>query len=208
MTNSDADNDKTPYFDQNDYEIVQRDTLYSGVFRLMRYHVRQRLFKGGWSEIYTREILERFSAAAVLPYDPVLDRVILIEQLRAGSLSNSKGPWLLEIPAGVLTGKETFISTAHQEAWEEAGCTLQALYPITEYYVSPGTSTEYLSVFCGKIDATGVGGIHGLAHEHEDIRVLDLAYHEALEKLQRGEIKTSPAIIALMWLQLNREHFL
>lgn len=191
--------DDTPSFGKDDYEIVKREAVYSGIFTLARFQVRHRLFNGGWSETFVREVLERYSAAAVLPYDPVLDRVILIEQFRIGSKQ-----WLLEVPAGILVGDDTYENVAYHEAEEEAGCTLTELLPISEYFVSPGGATEYLHLYCGKVDATNIGGVHGLKHEHEDIRVLNISYDDAIKKLNAGEIKTSPAIISLLWLQINR----
>ena len=69
-------------FTQNDYEIVKRDSLYEGFFRMARYHLRFKLFNGGWSQTVTRELMERPSAVGILLYDPILDRVVLIEQFR------------------------------------------------------------------------------------------------------------------------------
>lgn len=192
-------------FTQNDYEIVKREVLYQGVFRMARYHIRYRLFDGGWSNTISREILERKSAAAVLPYDPILDQVVLIEQFRPGAIANPESPWLIEIVAGILEEEEKPAHVATREAREEAGCEVLDLYPICEYFVSPGGSNEYLWVFCGRIDASETGGIHGLAEENEDIRSLTLSADEAFMLLQEGKIKTSPAIVALQWLQLNRE---
>ena len=191
-------------FTHNDYEIVNREVLYQGVFRLARYSIRHRLFSGGWSDVFTREVMERFSAAGVLPYDPVLDRVILIEQFRPGSLADPTSPWLIEIPAGVLVGDTKPEDLAHSEAFEEAGCTLTHLAPICDYFVSPGGCNEYIHLYCGRVDASHAGGIHGLKHEHEDIRVLNIPAEEAFEHLYAGNIKTSPAITTLFWLQLHR----
>ncbi len=191
-------------FTHQDYEVTQREVLYKGVFCLARYHIRQRLFKGGWSETYQREVLERYPAAGVLPYDAKLDHVILIEQFRPGSLSSPESPWLIEIPAGVLTTTETPDALARREAMEEAGCDILALEPVCDYFVSPGGTDEYIHLFCGQIDARFVSGIHGLLHEHEDIRVINIPAEEALAWLRAGKIKTSPAIITLQWLKLNR----
>lgn len=196
--------EKVTAFTQNDYEIVKRDDLYEGVFRLARYHIRQRKFNGQWSGVFTREMLERSSAAAILPYDPILDQVVLIEQFRAGAIANPESPWLLEVVAGVFNSEHPE-SVAKREAEEEAGCKILDIYKITEYFVSPGGSNEYLHLFCGRVDASDAGGIHGLEDENEDIRAIALPVDEAFRIMQEGKIKTSPAIIALLWLQLNRE---
>jgi ADP-ribose pyrophosphatase len=195
---------KSP-FSKNDYEIMQREVLYQGVFRLVRLHLRHRLFNGGWSNVFSREVLERGTAAAVLPYDPILDRVILIEQFRPGALADPKNPWQIEIPAGMLGHNEKPLDVAVRETKEEADCEVSHLELIYDYFVSPGGTTEYLHIYCGLVDSQGVGGIHGLIQENEDIRVLNISADEAITRLQNREIKNAPAIIALQWLMLNRE---
>ncbi|RDI38364.1 NUDIX domain-containing protein [Aquicella lusitana] len=192
-------------FSQNDYEIIRREVLYQGIFRLARYHVRHRTFNGEWSQPFTREVLERQPAAAILPYDPVLDQVVLIEQFRAGALANPSSPWLIEIVAGVLDADEKPDNVAKREAVEEAGCKILDIYPVCEYFVSPGGSNEYLHLYCGRIDASEAGGVHGLSEENEDIRAFTVSAEEAFILLQEGKINTPPAIISLQWLQLNRE---
>jgi ADP-ribose pyrophosphatase len=194
-----------PSFNKNDYEIVAREVIYQGVFRMILYSLRHHLFSGEWSETFTREVLERFSAIAVLPYDPRLDRVILIEQFRPGALSDPISPWVIEIPAGVISKNEKPEELAYREATEETGCELTQLEPICETFVSPGGSNEYLHIFWGKVDAQHVNGIHGLKHEHEDIRVINLSADEAFKAIETGKIKTTPALIALFWLQSNRK---
>lgn len=192
-------------FGSNDFEILKQEILYQNFFRLVRYTVRHKLFNGGWSSSFSRELFERHSAAAVLPYDPILDRVILIEQFRPGSMFKGDSPWIIEIPAGIITNNSMPLDIAYHEAQEEAGCEVNDLELICEYFVSPGGSNEYLSLFYGRTDATHVGGVHGLPDENEDIRVLNLTTDEAFQKLAAGDIKTSPAIISLQWLKLHRE---
>lgn len=197
--------DKTSSFSSTDYEITKREELYRGVFRLARYTLRHRTFSDQWSATFTREILERKSAAGILLYDPILDHVVLIEQFRAGAIANPQGPWLLEVVAGVYDQTESPADVAKRESIEEAGCEVLELYPICEYFVSPGGSNEYLHLYCGRVDASETGGIHGLEDENEDIRAFTIPAEEAFTMLQEGKIKTSPAIISLQWLQLNRE---
>ncbi len=195
-----------PSFTNDDYELVQRDILFKGNFlSLARYTIKHRLFNGNWSKTFNCEVLERKSAVAILPYDPKLDRVILIEQFRPGALADPKTPWLLEIPAGVIGPNEPPEKVAYREMIEEAGCEALSLRPILEFFVSPGGANEYLHLYCSKVDASTIDGIHGLPDENEDIRIINLSTDEALEKLYAGHIKTVPALIALLWLQTHRE---
>jgi ADP-ribose pyrophosphatase len=185
-------------------EILDRTVCYQGFFRIDRYRLRHRLFSGTWGPELVREVFERGHAAAVLPYDPQRDEVVLIEQFRVGALGGSDDPWLVEIVAGIIEPNETPEAVVRREAVEESGCQIAELVPICDYFVSPGGTTERLALFCGKVDASQAGGTHGLSEEGEDIRVVVLSADEAFEQISSGVIKTAAPIIALQWLQLNR----
>jgi len=188
-----------------DFEIIATEVAFQGFFRIERYRLRHRLFSGAWSGELVRELFERGHAAAVLPYDPVRDEVVLIEQFRIGALHAPGGPWLLEIVAGMMESEETADEVVRREAQEEAGCRIEALVPIFEYLVSPGGTSERISLFCGKVDARSVGGVHGCSAEGEDIRATAVGLDEALAMLASGRINSASPIIALQWLSLNRD---
>jgi ADP-ribose pyrophosphatase len=187
------------------FDIVAKSIVYSGFFKMEKYRLRHQLFAGGWSPEISRECLERGHAVAVLPYDPDHDRVVLLEQFRIGALEAPGGPWLLEIVAGIIGPGESKLEVARREAMEEAGCELLAILPICEYLVSPGGTSESITLYCGRVDTKGVGGVHGLIEEQEDIRVQVLPTQEALGLLHSGRILSVTPLIALQWLALNRE---
>lgn len=189
-------------------EILDKITCYKGFFRIDRYRLRHRLFNGEWGPVITRELFERGHAAAVLPYDPIRDEVILIEQFRIGALDAPGGPWLTEIIAGIMEANETPEAVVKRESIEEANCIITDLVPLYDYLVSPGGMTERIAVYCGRVDATHAGGIHGATDEGEDIKVLAVSRETALSYLQTGRINSASAIIALQWLALNREQLL
>lgn len=186
-------------------EIFEKTIGYDGFFRILRYRLRHRLYKGSWSPVLVRELFERGHAAAVLPYDPLSDRVILIEQFRIGALEASADPWLLEIVAGIVEPGESAEEVIRREAIEETGCPVQEVVPICDYFVSPGGTSERINLFCGRVDASRAGGIHGKAEEAEDIRVLVVSADEAIAKVQSGQIQSAAPIIALQWLLVNRQ---
>lgn len=185
-------------------EIVERTTVYDGFFRLDRYRLRHRLYRGEMSPVLTRELFERGHAVAVLPYDPVRDEVVLLEQFRIGAI-HDPNPWLREIVAGIIEPGETREAVARREMIEEAGCELLDLVPIQTYYVSPGGTSETVHLCCGRVNADGVGGLHGLDEEVEDIRVRPVPFAQAMDLLHGGEINSAAPIIALQWLAANRE---
>jgi len=92
-----------------------------------------------------------------------------------------------------------------REAVEEANCAIQDIVPICDYFVSPGGTSECISLFCGKVDAASVGGVCGLEEEAEDISVIVVPFPEAIAQLQAGNIRSAAPIIALQWLQLNHD---
>ena len=186
-------------------EILEKTVLSDGFFPLVRYRVRHSLFAGGMSRPFEREILLRDQVAAVLPYDPDRDAVVLIEQFRAGKFAaGAADPWMIEIVAGIIEDGETPEVMARREAVEEAGCQLGVMEALPGFYPSAGGCSEYTHMFCGRVDSRGVGGIHGLDDEDEDIRVIVEPTDRALERLARGGIDNAITVVALQWLALNR----
>ncbi len=187
------------------FEVLERDVCYQGYFRLERWRVRFRLFRGGWSRPITREVFERGHAAAVLLYDPDRDRVVLVEQFRAPAVDAPGGPWLIECVAGIIEEGETPEAVVRREVTEETGSTVGDLVPVGEVTLSPGGSSERLVLYCGRIDARDIDGVHGLAEEDEDVRVVNMSLDEALAAVEAGRIHVANAVIPLQWLALNRE---
>ena len=63
-----------------------------------------------------------------------------------------------------------------------------------------------MHLFCGLIDSEGVGGIHGLEEENEDIRLVKMTFTDAWQRLEKGDINNAATIMALQWLKLNHQH--
>lgn len=191
-------------FGQADVELLSSVTCYDGFLKVKKLELSHRLCAGGWCAPLHREIVVKDAAVGVLLYDPVLDKIVLIRQFRAGALGCSHSPWLLELVAGMVGPGEQAQEVAVREAIEESACTPTELIKIYEYLNSPGTSNEKLTLFCGRVNASAAGGIHGLAEENEDIEVVVLSMHEAVQALASGAINNAMTIMAIQWLQLNK----
>ena len=191
-------------FTKDDVITESVTTAFQGYFRIDRYKVRHRTFAGGWTGTVIREIFERGHAVGVLPYDPVLDRVVLIEQYRTGALAAGRDPWLVEIVAGMVEPGEVPEDVAHRETHEECGGTILDMVPIVDILVTPGGSSETIKLYCAKVDSSAIGGLHGLASEDEDIRVFTLPFDEALAWAKSGRIDNSIAVLTLFWLAMER----
>jgi len=186
-------------------EIVAREVAFQGFYRLDKLKLRHRLFSGETSPIINRELFVRPDAVCVLPYDPILDKVIFVEQFRVGAVEKSANPWMLELVAGLIDKDETPEEVAYREAIEEANLTITELLPIAQYYPSVGGSNEYIYLFLGRCDSSKAGGVHGLEEEGEDIRSHVWSFRQAVNRLKKGDIQNAAGIMALQWLIINRK---
>ena len=188
-----------------DVEVQGREISFAGYFSLETLTLRHRRFAGGWSAPMRRELFQRGDAVGVLPWDPVSDTVILIEQFRIGALRDDDSPWMLELIAGIVEPGESDTHVANREAEEEAGCQLGRLESIAAFYPSAGACSEQIRLFIGETLTAQPGTVQGLASEHEDILVHQLTRAEALAMLDRGEINNGHTLIALQWLARHAE---
>ncbi|EGQ8128774.1 ADP-ribose diphosphatase [Vibrio parahaemolyticus] len=191
-------------FTSQDVEIISKESVFEGFFKMVKYRFKHKLFAGGWSDVVEREMFERGHAAAMLPYDPKTDQVVIIEQIRIGALEHEH-PWQLEIVAGMIDRDEPAEEVIRREAEEEAGITVGRVASVTSYYPSSGGCSEKLDVFVGEVDASKAHGIHGLDYEDEDIRVHVLSREQAYQWVKDGIFENGASIIALQWLQLNHQ---
>jgi ADP-ribose pyrophosphatase len=187
------------------FEIIKQTSCYKGFFSLKEITLKHTLYKGGWSAPIKREIFHRGNCVAVLLYDPSRDEVVIIEQFRVGALQFADNAWLLEIVAGAIEEGEIAEDVAYRESIEEAGCEIQELIKINEFFTSPGGTSELLTLFYGKVDTTHIGGLHGLDHEDEDISVTTMKFDKVYQLLLEGKIISAIPIIAIQWLYINRD---
>jgi len=179
---------------------------YMEFFAVEDHLVRHRKFDGSMTPVLKRSVFFTGDAVTILPYDPALDRVLLIEQWRAGPWARGdRRPWCLEVVAGRVDPGESPEATAIREAREEASVDVSDLQRISAFYPTPGIAAEKITAFVGRADLSGAGGVHGLDSEDEDIRVLTPTFQEAMAMLAAEEVDNAPAIISLMWLASQRE---
>ena len=176
-----------------------------GYFKLDRYTLRHRTHDNGWTPTLVREVLERGRTVTLLPYDPVADAVVLVEQFRIGAFTAGLDAWQTEIVAGEMDAGEAAVDVARRETVEEAGCEVTHIERIGTFLLSSGSSSEVSEMFCGCVDSSGAGGIHGLAEEGEDILVSVVPAFEAIARVGDGGVVSGYAVIPLQWLAINRE---
>lgn len=192
-------------FGAQDVRLLDSELAYDGHFQLRKLTLQHRCFGGGWSDPLVRELFERGDAVGVLPYDPVSDSLILVEQFRPGAIRGDDSPWMLELVAGVIEAGEDDEQVVHREAMEEAGCDLSELVTIATFLPSAGACSEQVRLYCGRVTNAAVGAVRGLAQEGEDILVHSVPRREALDMLASNLIPNGHTLIALQWLHIHGE---
>jgi nudix-type nucleoside diphosphatase (YffH/AdpP family) len=187
-------------------EIAQRRCAYTGYFAVDEVRLRHAHFEGGMSDWMERSFFIAGDAALVLPYDPVRDCVLVVEQMRMGPLGrNDTEIWHLEPIAGRIDPGESAEQTAVREAREEAGLDLGALEMVARGYPSPGDSTGYFHIFVGITDLPpGIAGIGGLETEAENIRSRLLSFDSFMQMAERQSLANTPLALLAYWLAFHR----
>ena len=185
------------------FDIHSEETVYDGFFKIKRFSLSHERFGGGTLGPMTRELFERGEAAAVLPYDPINDTVLLVEQFRIGVLEKGD-PWQMELIAGIIEDGERPAQVARREAQEEADILIDDPVLIHEYFVSPGGTSEKIHLYFACANLHDAGGFFGLGEEHEDIKVHVLETDAFFALLEAGKITNAMTLIAAYWF---REHY-
>ena len=180
--------------------------VYKGFFSVEEHDLSYRKFNNQQSSILTRSALISSDAVIVLPYDPVNDRILLIEQFRAGPyVKGDENPWVLEPIAGLIDEGETPESAGIREAQEEALLEIKRLELVARSYPSPGISTEFFHQYIGIVELLNSSNlIAGLSSENEDIRSHIFEYEQFFEMIESGKVKVGPLILLGLWLSKNR----
>lgn len=186
------------------FRILARERVHDGFYQLDVLTLSHQRFRGGWTKPLRRELLVQRSAVAVLPYDPMQDLVVLVEQFRAGCIDHPGEPWLIEAVAGLVEAGEPSTAVAAREVDEETGLAIGRTAFVCRYHASPGGTSEQVDVFVAEVDA-GAAGVFGVAEEDEDIRTRVLPAAEAFAMAADGRIIAANSIIPLLWLQLHRD---
>jgi ADP-ribose pyrophosphatase len=189
-----------------DVSSLQRRIPYAHFFAVEDHLLRHRRFDGKDSAALERAVFVSCDAVVLLPYDPVRDRVLLIEQFRPGPWARGdRNPWLLEAIAGRIDAGETPEMAARREAGEEAGISLGRLMPGPSYYPSPGAKSEYIYSYLGLADLPdGVAQPGGLEEEGEDIRPHLVGFDQLMDLAQTGEIDNGPLMVLVLFLARER----
>lgn len=186
-------------------EVIEDDVVWAQRFALQRVRFRYRRFDGSPSGILTWEMWRRGQGVVILPWDPVTDRIALIEQFRLPALAAGLQPVMTECPAGLLEAGEDPDASGRRELAEETGLPALGMASIGRFMLMQGGCDEMIHFFCAQVDLSGTNdGTHGLLSEHEETRVMVVQADDAFRMVAENRIENAPAAMALLWLQVNR----
>lgn len=184
---------------------ILENRVLSDQFYVLRRFTFERVERTGKLVTQVREVYDRGNGAAILLYSRAAGTVILTRQFRMPTFVNGNPTgMLIECCAGLLD-RDNAEEAIRRETEEETGYKVGAVEKVLEAYMSPGSVTEILYLFVAEYTRemkVSEGG--GLAHESEDIEVLELPYDRALDMVRSGEIKDGKTILLLQYAELNK----
>tara|TARA_Y100001954_G_C15419168_1_gene411333 strand:+ start:22 stop:603 length:582 start_codon:yes stop_codon:yes gene_type:complete len=185
------------------FKILNKKNIHNGFFKMNEITLKYKKYDGSWSNEIKRELFGGAQVSAVLPYDPINKKIVLIQQFRPGTISRDSNNYLDEIVAGIIDPGETPKDTAIRECLEETGCKVKNLRSIQGYFPAPGSSESFYHLFLAEVIAPDKEAIRGLENENEDILVKSYTFEQVREKMEKNEILNGLTLIALQWFFLN-----
>tara|TARA_B100001027_G_scaffold65687_1_gene44574 strand:- start:153 stop:734 length:582 start_codon:yes stop_codon:yes gene_type:complete len=187
----------------SNFKVTNKKNLYDGFFKMNEISLKYKKYDGNWSNEIKRELFGGAQVSAVLPYDPIKKKIVLIQQFRPGTISKNTNNYLNEIVAGIIDAGESPEIAAKRECLEETGYKIKKLTPIQGYFPAPGSSESFYHLFLGEVDSKNGKKIMGLDNENEDILVESFKINQVKKMMQEGKFINGLTLIAIQWFFLN-----
>lgn len=190
-------------------KIKNQQWVRDGFYPILKTTYSHQKFDGSWSDDLLRETVHRGDIVSVIPYDPVTDNVVLIEQFRIGAYldaercKSAKTGVILEVVSGYVDPGETLEQAARRELLEESGLVCGDLTSLGSVLTNPGMCDERLHIYLATVDSNNCEGVFGCENEGEHIQVKTVKRSDAMKMVQSGEIEKAGAVLALY--RLNAE---
>ena len=187
----------------SNFKVTNKKNLYDGFFKMNEISLKYKKYDGSWSNEIKRELFGGAQVSAVLPFDPIKKKIVLIQQFRPGTISKNTNNYLNEIVAGIIDPGESPEIAAKRECLEETGYKIKKLTPIQGYFPAPGSSESFYHLFLGEVDSKNGKKIMGLDNENEDILVESFKVNQVKKMMQEGKFINGLTLIAIQWFFLN-----
>ncbi len=183
-------------------KVRQRREVFNHFFKIVEAEFDQPKLDGsGVIKNVKRLVFERGDSAAALVHVVDRDVVVLTEQFRFPTFD--KGPGIiLETMAGSIGPGEDPAECIRREMMEEIGYQAKKLEKIAHFYVSPGGTSERIFLFYAPVTTADLvdPSASGVAHEHEDIRRVEIPTKRFIEDAVKGRLPDAKTLLAGLWL--------
>ena len=163
--------------------------------------------EGGNDTRYCHELVRAFRVVAVIAFDPVLNKLVLIRQFRIGAHLRTGLGMTVEIVAGGCEEGEHPRQAAIRELKEEAGLEPIELEEHFTFQTTSGLTDEIVHLFVARIDASKIPKSAGLESESEETFPFLASLDDVLEAIDKNRISNGIANLSLLWFARNREKF-
>ncbi len=184
--------------------VLSRPEILAKAYR--DYHHYSVTLKGNEGPVVQeRDVLIAGKVIVVIPIDVARQEIVLIRQFRLPAyLANGRGD-LVEFVAGRVEADESLIEAARRECREEIGVAPEKLVELLTFLSTPGVTDEEVTIFLAAVDTTQVRDGALTTPDGEQLYVHRVSIDVAISALHRDTMRSSPLIIGLQWLALNRE---
>lgn len=175
------------------FELIKSETLFQGrVFKFRRDHLKTP--DGRETKL---DIIEHGGSVVIIPIDTD-GNMLLVRQYR-----HAAGCDLLELPAGTRDGNEPFEECAAREIREETGMQAGKLEKVGEFFLAPGYSTEFMSVYL----ATELSHNPLDPDADEFLSVEKMPVKDVFEKVRHGDMPDAKSLAALLVARSHLEKY-
>lgn len=153
---------------------------------------------------FQRDIYEIGRVAAIVPYDPDRDLLVLQRQFRLAAHLSGDGV-LVELAAGIIEDGESAEDCARREMVEELGVAPTDLIHAVDFMPSTGWLAEEAHLFIARVDASTLPDHAGAAGEAEFTEPFAVSPEVALKAVDEGRIRNGFTILGLLWFARHRD---
>jgi nudix-type nucleoside diphosphatase (YffH/AdpP family) len=187
--------------------IKKQSRLFDDFFKIDEIIVSHEQIDGSMSADQRRLVFERGDSVAVLLLNRDRKAVVLVEQFKVPSLLGRQRDdpktvdgWILETVAGMIDQNETPEAAVIREAREETGYQIRNPKLISQFFSSPGGTSERIFLYFAEVrdsDLVAKGG--GL--DDEDVKVVQMSLDDLFDRLANGALEDPKLLVAAYWLQ-------
>lgn len=152
-----------------------------------------------------REIYEIGQVAALVPYDPVRDLLVLQRQFRMAAHVQGEKAVLVEIAAGLMEAGEDPAACAIRETEEELGVPATDLFKGPVFMPSTGWLGETAHLFAGRVDSSRLPAHAGAAGESEFTQPFAVAPDIVLKAVDEGRVRNGFTVLGLLWFARHKQ---